>query len=615
MLYCPRWIVKDIKLIVLYLRWMKTAPPIVLGAVLLLILNPAAPVWAQSQANFQGVPAQQNPGLLTTPTPGLRDLRDKTQMQQPPPDEIKLELPDKKTAAPAVAPVIIPLTQVRLEGVTVFKAEEIQALVSPYVGKDQTLEQLNALVTALTDMYHQRGYLTADAFIPPQDIVNGELTIRVQEGYIGKIAIEGGRFYKARVVKNALSQKPGQLLNFKVLERELNRINRLNEGYKVKAFLAAGDHPGQTDLKILMAEKQPFQISGVADNQGRPFIGLYRGGVDFRNDSVTGVGDRFFGSWRATPNLQLAMASYTRPLNRFGTELSTNAAFSHVNVLLPVKNPPDIVGKSFTTSITLAQPLDRERHLVLDASVLWSRVSSFFDGDQTGLTDVRALQSGLTFTRYDRWGYTFNRVQNTVALGGIGGTSQFWKAENYFNRLFFLPKNNLLILRGNAQITPHFLPASQQFQIGGDNSVRGFTEGLLIGDRGVNFGIEHRFPVPGLRRLSPWLASRLQLAWFYDYGRVWVDRSSPSFVKNVSTLPQRTLLQGAGVGLRAQLTRFMQGFIDIGFGIGDRKDVEPLHHQPTARVHFGIRSDLLPNAYRMRTTTPVVYVPQVPHRK
>jgi len=575
----------------------------------------ALTVQAESFNGVNTLSGQQNPGLLTNPSQIPNDLRDRTQFRAKPlDDEIKLELPKQKKETEASS-LIIPVNQIRIEGVTLFKPKEIQALLEPYVGKEQTLGQLNALANGLTDLYHRKGFYTAEAYIPPQDIVNGVVTIRVQEGRVGKISIEGAHFYRARLVKNALSQKPNQLLNFKALEGDLNSINRLNDGYKVKAFLTAGDGPGRTDLHVRMAEKQPLQISGVADNQGRPFIGIYRGGVDLKSDSLTGNGDRLSTSWRANSNMQVAMGTYTIPLNRFGTELSLNGAFSHVNVVLPVKDPPNIVGKSLTTSVTLSQPLDRERRLVLDSSLMWSRVHSLFDGDQTSFTDVRALQTGLSFNHYDRWGRTFNRLQSTVAAGGIGSTTQFWKVENYFNRLIYLPKNNLLILRGSAQLTPDALPSSQQFQIGGANTVRGFTEGLLIGDRGVNFGIEHRFPIPGLRKLNPWIGSRLQMAWFYDYGRVWLDHSNPNYVKGVSTLPQRTLLQGVGFGFRMQLTRLMQGFVDFGFGLENRNSVEPLHHQPTARVHFGIRTDLLPDTYRMRPGLPVVYVPQMPIKK
>jgi hemolysin activation/secretion protein len=580
-----------------------------------MLCNPCAVAWGQAQPNVQSLSGQQNPGLLTNPSLVPTEMRDQTKKQpRIPQDEIKLELPEHKPEAQKAPDINIPTTQIRVQGVTLIPIEEVQKLVTPYVGRNVTLTQLNGLAAAIADLYHQRGYFTADAYLPPQDIVDGVVTIQVQEGRAGKISIEGSRFYRAKLVRNALSQQPGELLNFKNLETELNRINRLNDGYKVKAFLSAGSQAGQTDLHVHMAERQPLQISGVADNQGRPLIGLYRGGVDLRSDSLTGNADQFYATWRANANMQLAMASYTIPLNRFGTQLSLSSAYSHVNIVLPIAHPPSITGNSMTNSLTLSQPLDRNRNLIVDSSLLWSEVGSYFEGDRTSFTDVRALQTGLSYNHYDRWGRTFNRIQSTVAIGGIGGTATFWKMENYFNRLIFLPRGNLLILRGNAQMTPCPLPSSQQFQIGGENSVRGFTEGLLIGDRGVNFGIEHRFPIPGLTKLNPWLGSRVQLALFYDYGRVWVDHSNPSYDKRVSNLTQRTLLQGVGVGLRVQLTRFMQGFVDCGFGLGDRKDVEP-QNQPTARVHFGIRSDLLSSTYRERSSTPVVYIPRPAPKK
>lgn len=565
---------------------------------------------AQSLNNFQSIQAQQTPGLMTNPNPAEKvptELRDKTQFRQQSQEQIKLDAPQQK-AETENSQLMIPTRQVRIEGVTILKPEELRPIVEPYIGKEQTLNQLNALAQAIADLYHKRGYLTADAYLPPQDIVDGVLTIRVQEGRVGKISIEGSKYYRAKLVKNMLSQKPGGMLNFRVLERELNRSNRLSDGYQVKAFLAAGDKPGQTDLHIRMAERQPLQITGVADNQGRPLIGLYRGGIDVRSDSLTGNADRFNASWRANPNMQVAYGSYSLPLNRFGTRLNTNGGFVQSHVLLPVKNPPDIMGKSISAGVSLSQPLDRDRHFTLDTGVLWNRVNSYFDGDLTRTNEVRAWQTGLNFNRYDRWGRTFSRVESTVAFGGAPNTKPFWKFENYAYRVFVLPRNHLLILHSNAQLTPDALPSSQQFQIGGVNSVRGYTEGLLFGDRGINLGAEYRFPFPVIKKLQ----SRVQLSLFYDYGRVWMDHSNPLFVKGISTLPQRTTLQSVGFGVNARLTRFLDGFINVGFGLSARSQVEPLGTQPTARIHFGIRSNLLSEAYAVRPSKPVVYEPRIP---
>jgi hemolysin activation/secretion protein len=568
---------------------------------------------AQAQTNFQSIQAQQTPGLLTNPGAKLpNELRDSTEFKPKPQEEIQLDMPDRK-AEKETSSVLIPAKQVRIEGVTLFKPEELKPIVEPYIGKEQTLSQLNALTQAIADLYHKRGYLTAEAYLPPQDIVDGVLTIRVQEGRAGKISIEGSKYYRAKLVKHMLSQKPGEVLNFKVLEQELNRSNRLSENYQVKAFLAAGDKAGQTDLHIRMAERQPLQITGVADNQGRPMIGLYRGGIDVQSDSLTGNADRFSASWRANPNIQIAYGSYSLPLNRFGTTLSTNGGFVQSHVVLPVQNPPDIMGRSISAGVTLSQPLDRERHFTLDTGLVWNRVNSFFDGDLVRTNEVRAWQTGLNFSRYDRWGRTFNRVESTVAFGGARDTQPFWKLENYAFRVFTLPKGHLFILRSNAQLTPDGLPSSQQFQIGGVNSVRGYTEGLLFGDRGINLGAEYRFPLPTMKLpIAQKLQPRIHLSLFYDYGRVWMDHSNPLFVKGISTLPQRTTLQSVGFGVNARLTRFIDGFVNVGFGLVERSMVEPLGTQPTARVHFGIRSNLLSEAYAVRPSKPVIYEPRLP---
>lgn len=581
--------------------------PGILACLSLLFVTCFQPVArGQSTSGLNRIPAQQNPGLLT-PSPMLQEvLKDKKPQKLKQDDEIKLDLPESEKKTVLDSPPFL-VREVRLVGVTYFSPEEIKPVIEPYVGKDQTLGKLNSLTQKLMDMYRARGYLTTEAFFPPQEIRDGILTVQVQEGYIGNIAIEGSNFYKAKLVKRALHQKPGALLNFRTLEKDLNQINRLADGYKVKAILSAGEMPGETQLKLLMAEQQPLQVSTTYDNMGRPFIGYYRGGVEFQNKSLTGWGDTLNLRVLSSGKTNIAQASYSVPLNRFGTELSGNFAFSRVNVVLDSKDPPKILSKSYTTGLNLSQPLNPSRTLTLSAGITSQRLSSFFEGDQTSATDVRTVNAGLTYSKPDHWGSTYMRLQNTVGIGGAKEPYRFWKVENYLQRVHVLPRNNLLILKAYGQMTPDALPSVQKFQIGGDNNVRGYSNGLLVGDNGFNIGLEHRFPVPGLTRVNPWLGNRLQLSWFFDYGRVWTDHSSPSYSSRTSDLRQTTLLKSFGVGIHAQLTRFMQGYVDFGFGLVNRDRVEPLRTQPTARVHFGIRTNLLADDYRVRNQKQTIY--------
>lgn len=557
----------------------------------------SCPAWAQQ------LPTQQNPGTLTPMQPPISP-----QDIGKPMDEIKLEVPQQVAPNRLESPRFF-VRNINVEGSSLFSQEQLHALVAPYEGKEESLDELNQAVEAINQKYHDKGYLTSVAFVPPQDIENGNVTIQIREGRIGRIQLEGNHFYRARVVERNIDEAPGELLNFKTLQGDLNRSNRINDGYKLRAILKAGEEPGTTDIKLQVAERQPYQISPTFDNEGRPFICMYRWGLEARNDNVTGFGDRLYGRWIQSSGTRIFLGNYSVPLNKYGTEVSANYSYSKVNVDLNIPEPPDIMGKAVSYGLRLTQPLDRERTWTADAGVNWRSVRTFFEDDRTGNDQIRSVDIGLNYNKYDRYGRTFNRVQNTFGVGVLNGNAKFWKAEDYFTRIVNLPMRNMLILRGYGQITPDALPAAEAMQIGGVYSVHGYTEGVLIGDRGFSLGVEDRFPIPGLRKVSPWLDDRLRGAVFYDIGRVWLDKSNKQFIAGISDLPERTLLQGAGVGLRYQLSRFLQGYVDVGFGLNNRKEIEPLG-QPTARISFGIRSDLLPENYMVRNNTLSPYIPQ-----
>ena len=100
-----------------------------------------------------------------------------------------------------------------------------------------------------------------------------------------------------------------------------------------------------------------------------------------------------------------------------------------------------------------------------------------------------------------------------------------------------------------------------------------------------------------LSKASPWLDKRLQGAAFFDMGQVFTNKTSPRFILGVSSRYTNSGLMGAGVGLRFRLSQCLMGFLDVGFGLVDRSKNEA-NAQPTGRVYFGIRSDMISQAYR-----------------
>jgi hemolysin activation/secretion protein len=553
------------------------------------------------------IPTQSNPGLITAPGQPLSPPETQAAPDAPA-EEIKFDVPAPPVSeTPAQPSPAFMLNSLTVEGNTLLPQADLDALTASYVGKEVTFDDLSKAVDGINKLYREKGYFTSQAYIPPQNVAEGTVVIQVLEGKIGKIDVSGNRYYKAWAIKRNIPQKEGEALNIPDLEKALNVMNN-QENFRLKATLSPGEAAGETDITLELAERQPWQFSPTFDNQGRPYIGTLRWGTELSNQNLTGIGDRFFAKWIGAAGTQAALANYAVPLNRFGTELNFGFGFNWVNVDLETASQPDIEGTAFNYSVFLTQPLDKNRTFVADAGMHFKRISTFINHERVDRDDVRSIVVGMNFNKFDRLGRTFARTQMTFAPEWMGANTSFWKTEGMLTRLVRLPKENLLIFRAYGQMTPDGLIPAEQFQLGGAYSVRGYTEGLLIGDRGYNFSLEHRWPVPYLSKVSPWLAQRVQGAFFFDMGQVWQDRSNDNFVVGFSNKRERTLLASAGLGVRFRMTRFMYGFADWGFGLLDRDGVEP-NAMPTARLHFGVRSDWLPDTYPAQNAQPPQVVP------
>jgi hemolysin activation/secretion protein len=101
-----------------------------------------------------------------------------------------------------------------------------------------------------------------------------------------------------------------------------------------------------------------------------------------------------------------------------------------------------------------------------------------------------------------------------------------------------LDKNNFLIIQADAQLTPNSLLPSEQFVIGGAQSVRGYRQNARSGDSGVRFSVEDRIT---LVRNSQEEAVFL-VAPFFDMGYVWNNSNQFTFQES------QRFIAGLGLG-------------------------------------------------------------------
>lgn len=82
--------------------------------------------------------------------------------------------------------------------------EEIADIVKDYEQTNLTMEDIKELVERINDLYLDKGFVTARAYLPEQTIENGLLKIAVMEGKVGYITVEGNRWTKTSHIRNGL---------------------------------------------------------------------------------------------------------------------------------------------------------------------------------------------------------------------------------------------------------------------------------------------------------------------------------------------------------------------------------------------------------------------------
>lgn len=408
---------------------------------------------------------------------------------------------------------------------------------------------------------------------------------------VGEIKFDGNRFYRDSVIEGQLKSlldKQGESLDKAELERSLVRINKQNP-YKLKATIQKGSEPDTTDIYLDVYERLPWQVTTTLDNQGRPGIGGLRGGVGFTNESVLGYGDKFSVQYLQGRDANYVGGSYDFPINRSGGTLGLISEFSH-NETDPEGSVPMTYGEHFSLGLKYTQPFDKARMWTGDIGFMGRHVN--VNGTHP---DPRFVFAGLKFNKPDKYGQSLVYLQSFLGEQWVGGDSRFWRVRGQGTRSFNLPKDNKLVFRTAAQYSPDALPAVQMFPLAGAYGVRGFSEGMLYGDSGLFASVEHYWPIPFLGRVNPDLSARLRGVSFFDYGHGWLRNSR-------AVADHGTDIMATGVGLRYKLNQYLQGFMDVAWGLGSPDNFTSQNWggteiNPSARIHFGIRSDLLSKDY------------------
>lgn len=463
----------------------------------------------------------------------------------------------------------LPIKEISIEGNTVVSEEEMREVMILQEGQIFSQKILKNDVDRISQLYKDRGYL----LINIKDInfdEEGKLWIKISEGRLEKIVIEGNDKTKEKVITREINIEPGDLFNFETARKSLQNIYNLGYFEDVSMKLEPGSEEDTIVLVIKVIEKNTGKFGiGAGYNSEEGLMGF----TSYEENNLFGGGQKIQAKvelgGRTTYKLSFLEPWLGDTPTSFGFEAYDTIKHKEdkeEEVILAEYDEERlggrlIIGRKISDSVKLGLEFKVER-------VTHDLISGTLPEDtDEGLTN--SLVPTFSYDTRDNvfeptsgWYHGFSLEK---AGGFLGGDYDFTKynltLRAYISTQFIEDivdigsikkitdnlSKGVLALRAMGGMADTDLPSFAAYQVGGMNTVRGYDFGEFSGDKSLVFNVEYRFP----------LAENFQAVLFADWGQAWDYEESIDF---------EDLKFGRGVGIRFDTPL---GPIRLDYGINE----------------------------------------------
>ena len=526
------------------------------------------------------------------------------------------------SAAPAAPPPEprFSIGKFTTHGVTLLSADGLQLILAPYLGAAKDFGDVQKALEALEKAYTAQGYSAVQVVLPEQDISDGEVEFNVIEARIGKIVVEGNKYFDQTNIRASVpAVQPGQPPNIFFISDNL-RVANENPAKQTTVMLRSGTEEGQVDAVVRVADERPNKVSVTLDNTGTQQTGILRVGFGYQHSNMWNRDHVLNAQYVTAPNdedktnrlglypsrhVLIFGAQYRIPLYEQGDTVDISAGYSNVNSglvanLFSISGSGTVFGTRYNQNLPRFGDLEHKLSYGFDWRAYQSVVRQLDVAGAGLVPDVTVHPISLNYAgtyRKSESDSSFNlSVHQNLPGGNDAGTGAFQGDTNTvparpparaganpryfmtrwgFNHNRALPRDWQFRVGMNGQLTRDMLISGEQFGIGGGDSVRGFLEREIINDNGYRGTIELYSPDFG--DAVPIDKSRVRALAFYDWGAV--RRIRPAALE-----PHGQHVGSAGVGVRYSRGTNVSIRVDIAKVI----DAGGLQTKGDVRLHGGI---------------------------
>ena len=427
---------------------------------------------------------------------------------------------------------------------------------------------------------------------PKQDITNGVLHVVVCESKLGEICIEPNEGYAMYKIMDYMRLCPKERINESILLNDVAWLNR-NPFRQIDIVYQPGCEEGTTDILLRANARRRFRLYGGVDNTGVRSIQRERFFAGFNLTNYQQMLTYQYTSSFNTKRFQAHTLQYTLPC-AWRNVLNIYGGYARVrpNLPLPVTRNK---GWGMQASLRYIIPFRTYAHLTHEMSLggdfkRTNNTVEFSDNSPTIANNVNLTQVMLEY----KGAYSSNHNRIDYQVQGFCSPGK-WLADqtdvlysqlrpNAKNHWIYgrlnctisqkLPKDFYFSVGFSGQLSNQNLLPSEQFYIGGYDTVRGYDERELNTDTGLFVRTELYTPA---FRFFARCYDKLELLAFFDYG----------YANNHTPIPpegKSNHLMSVGPGLRYAFSTYLAVRLDYGIQLYHKKFFGSNHQ----RVHFGV---------------------------
>jgi len=488
-----------------------------------------------------------------------------------------------------------------ITGISILQQEDFREKLQPYLGKPATMATLNKISRDVIDYYRREGFPVVNVVVPRQTVRDGVIQLVVTEAKVGKVIVEGAKWFNPDKFKNEVSLREGDTVDGDQLQEDVRWLNT-NPFRSTDLAFQPGEAPGTTDVILEVNDRMPLRFFFTYDNYGIDLTGKNRLSTGFNfgnlfnldqqlNFQYTTTTQEIFNSLNAYSGSWIVPFPWRNYLTVYGAYAGSQAEIAPNNTL---KGDSWQVSARYNAPLPMIFEYTHEVYGGFDFKQSSNSLLIFNTpiqgGGGFGLYNVFQLTAGYSGNIPDPIGSTSFEVAGFYSPGGLGTLNDqdtysqiranadpdYGYGKLNFKRGFLLPLNFSLTGAFNGQITTSNLMPTEQYGLGGYNTVRGYDERVANGDNAWVINLEFWTPPGSIFKIfgNQEVEDRIQFLAFWDYGFVGYEQPQPGQVNS--------WLMSVGPGLRYNIDRYVSVQFDWGFQL----------HQAPPGTKVGNRAEL-----------------------